>query len=200
MANRLRRHLSFANLISVLALFIALGASAYAATQLKKNSVGPAQIRNAAVQTAKLKKGAVTSPKLADGVVTSAKLAENSVSGAKVQDGSLSGADINQSTLTGVKAANVVGLLVKGDGSCSAQVPFPSGISSEHLGLGDCLVTLPFSVANCAVTATVGGSLVIALQRSAQTYRDPKLPNQITVNTFQGESHADLPFDLVLVC
>jgi len=182
------------------AVFIALGGSAYAATQLKKNSVGARQIKNGAISTAKLKKNAVTTPKLGDGAISSAKLQDNAVTGAKVQDGSLTGADINQASLTGVRAANVSGILVKGDGSCSPQVPFPSGVSAEHVALGICDLTLPFSVADCAATATVGGGLPVAEVRTAQTYREAKLPNRIRSITYQGEAHQDLAFDLVLVC
>ena len=53
----LGRHLTFSNLVAVLALFVALGGVSYAATKLAKNSVGGKQ----------LKKDAVTSPKVKDG-------------------------------------------------------------------------------------------------------------------------------------
>jgi hypothetical protein len=49
-----RGNLTFANVIALIALFVALGGSAYAATQLPKNSVGPKQIKKAAVTPAKL--------------------------------------------------------------------------------------------------------------------------------------------------
>jgi hypothetical protein len=51
----LRRHLSYANVAATLALFLALGGAAYAATQLPRDSVG----------TPQLKKGAVTASKIA---------------------------------------------------------------------------------------------------------------------------------------
>jgi hypothetical protein len=51
---RLGRKLTFANVVSVIALFIALGGVGYAAFKLPKNSVGPKQIRNGAVSEAKL--------------------------------------------------------------------------------------------------------------------------------------------------
>jgi hypothetical protein len=65
----IRRHLSYANVIATLALFVALGGSTYAALHLKKNSVGAKQ----------LKKHSVTNVKLADGAVNSAKIADGSV-------------------------------------------------------------------------------------------------------------------------
>jgi hypothetical protein len=60
----LRPKLTFANVVSCLALFVALSGSAYAAAQLKKNSVGSKQIKANAVTTAKIKKGAVTGAKI----------------------------------------------------------------------------------------------------------------------------------------
>ncbi len=50
----IRRRLTFANVMSVVAVFLALGGVGYAAFKLPKNSVGPKQIRNGAVKPAKL--------------------------------------------------------------------------------------------------------------------------------------------------
>jgi hypothetical protein len=57
----LRTKLTFANVVASLALFVALGGGAYAATQLPKNSVGTAQIKNEAVTPAKLSQSAQSS-------------------------------------------------------------------------------------------------------------------------------------------
>ena len=65
MPARLRRHLSFANVVSVLALFLALSGGAYALT-LPRNSVGPKQLKRNAVTGKKIKRGAVTSRKVKD--------------------------------------------------------------------------------------------------------------------------------------
>jgi hypothetical protein len=51
---RVREKLTFANVMSVIAVFIALGGAGYAASRLPKNSVGPKQIRNGAVNERKL--------------------------------------------------------------------------------------------------------------------------------------------------
>jgi len=57
---RLRAHLTYANVIASLALFLALSGGAYAALKLPKNSVGTKQIKNGAVTKAKLAKNAKT--------------------------------------------------------------------------------------------------------------------------------------------
>ena len=81
----LRPRLTYANATATLALFVALGGGAYAATALPARSVGSKQLKTNAVVTAKIK--------------------NNSVSGAKLRDNSLAGADINESTLAKVPSA-----------------------------------------------------------------------------------------------
>ena len=82
----LPRHLTYANVISTLCLFLLLGGgAAFAATKLAKSSVGTEQLQGEAV--------------------TKGKLAPNSVNSKKVVDGSLTGSDIQSSTLGTVPKA-----------------------------------------------------------------------------------------------
>jgi hypothetical protein len=97
MLGGIRRRLTFANVMSTIAVFCALGGGAYAAATLPKNSVG----------TKQLKKNAVTNGKLGKNAVTNDKLANDAVTGAKVKDGSLTGADINLATLPKVGTAAI---------------------------------------------------------------------------------------------
>jgi hypothetical protein len=64
----IRSKLTFANVTALLALFIALGGSAYA-FHLGKNAVKTRNIKNGAVTEAKLAGGAVSASKLAPGAV-----------------------------------------------------------------------------------------------------------------------------------
>jgi hypothetical protein len=75
MARKLRGHLSYANVVASIALFVALGGASYAAITLPRNSVGPKQIK------------------------------KNAVTGKKVKNRSLSGADIDLSKLGKVPSA-----------------------------------------------------------------------------------------------
>lgn len=75
-----RKRLTYANVISSLALFLVLaGGTAFAASQLGKNSVGAKQLKKNAVTTAKLKNNAVTGAKIKPGAVTGAKIDEGSL-------------------------------------------------------------------------------------------------------------------------
>jgi hypothetical protein len=53
------------NAIAVVALFIALGGTSYAAVAIPKNSVGSTQLRKGAVSSSKIRSGAITPGKLA---------------------------------------------------------------------------------------------------------------------------------------
>jgi hypothetical protein len=66
----IRSKLTFSNVVALLALFIALGGSAYA-FHLGKNAVKTKNIKNGAVTEAKLAQAAVTAAKLAPGAVKS---------------------------------------------------------------------------------------------------------------------------------
>jgi hypothetical protein len=84
-----RPKLSYANVTATVALFIALGGGALAATHLARNSVGTSQLR----------KSAVTTPKIKRAAVTTAKLASHAVTGEKVATGSLTAADLAPGTI-----------------------------------------------------------------------------------------------------
>jgi hypothetical protein len=66
------RRPSPAMLVALLALFVALGGSSYAALQLPNNSVGSKKLKNNAVTTKKIKNGAVNSNKVKNGSLLSA--------------------------------------------------------------------------------------------------------------------------------
>src|SRR5437763_418832 len=55
------RRLTFANVTSCLALFVALGGASYAAIKLPANSVGTKQVKARSITTQKLSRGALAS-------------------------------------------------------------------------------------------------------------------------------------------
>jgi hypothetical protein len=71
---QLRKRFTYANVMSSIAVFLVLGGSAFAATQLGKNTVGSKQLKKNAVTTAKIKNNAVTTGKIKNGAVTGAKV------------------------------------------------------------------------------------------------------------------------------
>jgi hypothetical protein len=82
---KIRTRLTYGNVVATLALFVALGGtSAFAASQLGKNSVGTKQLKAGSVTTAKIKPDAVTEKKIADDAITTAKLKDLAVTGQKI--------------------------------------------------------------------------------------------------------------------
>jgi hypothetical protein len=76
----LRNHLTYANVMSTIAMVLALGgATALAAGHLGKNSVTSKSIKNGAIKTADLKGGAVTNAKLGGDAVKGANIADGAV-------------------------------------------------------------------------------------------------------------------------
>jgi hypothetical protein len=122
----LRTHLTYANLVATVALFLALATGgAYASSQLAPKSVGEKQLRPGAVTADKIRKNAVTAPKiaalavkegkiaagavsaakLAGQAVTNEKLAANAVTNDKLADGSVTGAKVDEASLGQVPSA-----------------------------------------------------------------------------------------------
>jgi hypothetical protein len=103
--SKLRTRITYANVMSSLAVFLVLGgASAYAA-----NKIGSNQIKSNAITTGKIKKEAVSAAKIKKNAITTAKIKNGAVDGAKVKDGSLTGTEINASTLGTVPLASKSG-------------------------------------------------------------------------------------------
>lgn len=111
---KIRKHLTYANVVASLALFLVIsGGAAYAASHLAKNSVGSKQLR------------------------------ANSVTGRKVKDGSLTGADVNASTLGEVPSAKIASSAQPSGpaaGALSGSYPGPQiangAITAGKLGSG----------------------------------------------------------------
>jgi hypothetical protein len=190
--------------------------SAVTAAKIKANAVTGAKVKDGSLTGADLQDGSIGGGKLQDGSVAGSKLTDNSVggsklqdgsvTGAKVQDGSLTGADINQSTLTSVRASNVTGMGFNGDSTCSAATALPPGVSSERIGgpgSGECLITFPSSVIDCAATVSThvrATGLVIVVRRAAEIIQFTNTPNKLEIDTYAESSAVNEPFDLTLVC
>ncbi len=108
----IRKRLTYANVMSSLAVFLILGG----ATAFAAKKIGSSGLKANAVTTAKIKREAVTTK----------KIRKNAVVGAKVKDGSLTGADINLSTLGTVPSATNAA-------SVDTVKPFSAGASDNQM-------------------------------------------------------------------
>jgi hypothetical protein len=108
--NILKRHLSVANVLSCIALFVALGGAAYASGKLGPGQVKAVNIANQAVTNPKIKTQAVTSGKIknsginavdiAPGAVVNSKLAKKAVTASKLGTESVEGSKLAKKAVT----------------------------------------------------------------------------------------------------
>ena len=117
---QIRKRLTYANVMSSIAVFMVLGgATAFAATkiganELKANSIKTGKIVKEAVTAGKIKNAAITSTKLGPGAVTEGALADNAVTTNKI-------------------AANAVNTSKLANGSVNAEKLAPGAIGSGAL-------------------------------------------------------------------
>jgi hypothetical protein len=174
---RLRKRLTYANVMATIAVFIALGGASYAAIKLPKNSVGVKQLKKNAVTSAKIKNGQVKSDDVAnqgltgadikDGTVDSFEIGNGVVTGAKIAAGAVGSASIADNAITGPKIAdgtigsadldpNTVGDIISKGGT------FPQGPQQE-------ILVLPgFGKLTAGCTGADTYSLFYALEKGAQ--------------------------------
>jgi len=104
---RIRKTLSFSNVIAFIALFVALGGSVYAAGKLSGSQIKPNSLPGNRVKAKTL---------------TAKQVKPETLTGAQVKAGSLTATQINQATLTGVTASKIASVQY-----ASATVPLNGG-------------------------------------------------------------------------
>ena len=188
---RLTRNLSYSNVMSTLALFLALGGTSYALT-LPRNSVGSSQIRPRAVHASELATNAVRSQDVADrslglrDLSLSARASLRGISGPAGPTGPAGAPAVTYRTAVDSASGTVRG----------------NATSSEQQAVGEFLIGFNRSVDECVSTATLaiveGGPVV-----------DPP-PGRITVGRVNGRvlvrtydasgNPTALPFHLIVAC
>lgn len=224
--SRVTERLTFANVMSVVAVFIAIGGGAYAAglakdsvkskqiaanavkqSELASNAVSNPKIAAAAVTTDKIANGSVTTAKIADGSVATAKIADGSVTTAKIANDAVNGAKVNEGSLGQVplaavatKAANTLGAIVNADGTLSSAAQ--SGTTSARSGVNPGSYTVAFGrdLANCAAVASLGNNLS-NIPNPGEIGATINFDDSVTVQTRNSAgSVTDNGFQLIVVC
>jgi hypothetical protein len=113
---QIRKRLTYANVMSSLAVFLVLGG----ATALAAKKIGANQLKANSVKTDKIVKEAVTTSKLRKNAVTTAKVRDGAVNSAKIADGSVTGGDINLGSTPFSR------IIARFRGSASLDVPLES--------------------------------------------------------------------------
>ena len=205
----MRKRLNFANVTSMLALFIALGGGAYAAATLPANSVGKSQIRSSAVGKSEaatnaigrseVRRSAVSTSEIATNGVGSSEIKTNAIGTKEIRDGKIDAADIADTAKASIAALNGVtfrvaatetGTVTGGNAKSVTRTTDP-GVYSVDLGT---------DVSKCQVSATIAGTGatpgVVTVAPGAST-------NLLTVSTFdtaEPPAAANRPFHLLVAC
>ena len=192
--SRLRPRITYANVTATIALFIALGGTSYAVSQLPRNSVGAHQIRSGAIRSAEIKNGSARSRDIRDrsiGVKDLSIAARRALRGQEGPPGP-QGPSGPAGTLFAA-AVNSGGGIARGNGVAT----------SSHQG-GSALYEIGFSrdVSSCFAIASLsdvpgggtpspdGGEVITSVSGSSVFVR--------TRNS--SGAPADLPFHLIVSC
>jgi hypothetical protein len=125
--SRIRAHLTYANVIATIALFLVLsggtaialdGSNTVFTDDIVNGEVLSEDIGGAEVQTGDLGPDAVTTGKINNGDVRSADVLDNNLNGGDIADASVTGADVDESSLAQVPIAALGGFGRSGTGSC----------------------------------------------------------------------------------
>ena len=112
MARRLRRSLSFANVCSLLALFVAVGTGgAYAADTVFSTDIVDGEVKTpdlalSAVGAPQLAQGAVNSNRIANGTIAGVDMAVGAIGEREIADESIAGADIGPNAVGSAEIAD----------------------------------------------------------------------------------------------
>jgi hypothetical protein len=167
--------ITYANVVSTLALCLALGGVSYAAVKLPKNSVVSSTIKNGQVKNKDLGKNAVTSAKLKDGSVADADLGTN-LSGAKLADGSVAGGKLGSGIDGGKLADGSVGAAKLAAG---VTTPADGSITSAKIADG----TVGFNDLSGDLQARAEGAYA-SIDGFGPTIQSPYNKNVVSVSRF----------------
>jgi hypothetical protein len=138
----------YADVVATLALVMALGGTAYAATALPKKSVGTPQLKAESVTTAKVHDNAISGQKLQGNVVTSDKVASNGITRADLAEGAVSTTQLADGSITTVKI---------GAGQITEGHLFPGSVGPEAIANESLTLTDMAGGQNNPSTAGIGG-------------------------------------------
>jgi hypothetical protein len=203
--SRFRKRLTFANVVSMIALFVALGGTSYAATSLARNSVGKGQIRANAVGKSEAAPNSIGKSEVSTSSIGRSEIATNGVAASEIKanaidsdeiaDGGLQAADLSdaaKAAINGVKFHSAVT-------AAGTQSAGNAKTVTKGAGLGNYTVDLGADISACQSVVSVVGTGADAGQATATP--DATNKNILTISTATpGGVTADKAFNLIVVC
>jgi hypothetical protein len=203
----LRSHLTYSNVIATLALFIALGGSAYAAAKLtgddiKDRSLTAEDIKRGTLTGAEIKNHSLRSREFAPGVLLQGAKGDKGDRGDKGDKGDTGGVD-----------TTILWAVVKFDATLARG---KHAVSSARLSFGGppttgaYVVTFDRNVSQCAYSVTEGGDTPIVSAGISDPHQILAHPtgaagDAVLVTTAKHDPPAapvnvDIPFHLIVAC
>jgi hypothetical protein len=140
---QIRKRLTYANVMSSIAVFLVLGGATALAAGLAKNSVGSKQLKKNSVTTAKIKNNAVTAAKIKNGTITGSKINLGSLgtvpSATNATNASNAG---NSNTVGGRNVKQIFSKLPKGTGDTVIFSAVGFNLVASCSGAGDPTIEL----------------------------------------------------------
>ena len=192
MLRQLRARLTYANVVSTIALVAAVGGgTAYAATK-----IGTKDIRYHAVTGSKLAVNAVTASKIKNESVSGADMRRSTVTSRNVQDGSLLAADFASGQLPKGEKGDP-GVAIFGVVNAAGGVLSQRGVTGvDNTATGVYTITIGQPVSTCAVVATLLGGAAGSI--TAQP--TPGNVSQVTIQTRESTAAAPRAFQFAIAC
>jgi len=194
--SRLRSHLSYANVMATVAVFIALGGTSYAVSQLPRNSVGPKQIRSGAVGASEIHTSAVGSKDIKDRGVALRDISRAARSSLRGQTG-----PAGPQGPPGPGAVTLSAAVLPGGNFARSQGT--SGPVSTHTNPGVYKVDFNRDVTACYAVATISRSPAQTASGEIATEMGSGAGDRNSVYVYTSNSSgalADLPFHLIVTC
>ncbi|MBW8060477.1 MAG: hypothetical protein FVQ78_09180 [Solirubrobacterales bacterium] len=164
---QIRKRLTYANVMSSIAVFLIVGgATAFAA--LGKGTVGPRQLKKNAVKVGKLAPEAVRAGKLAKNAIATDRLRDNAVTSGKVSDSVQKSNDLLFATVAPATAAAAI---KRGRGAQNVT----------RIGTGYYAVTFNRQITGCTWLATYGQPNNAGVNALWATVRGQTNTNQVGV-------------------
>jgi hypothetical protein len=207
MLSRICSHLTYANVVATIALFMALGGGAYAAIKLPANSVGTKQIKKKAVTPQKL---SASTRALIKAAGPQGPQGETGPPGPKGDTGAPGANGAN-----GADGAPATNLWASVNGNNGSIVRASGALSAAKRSTGMYIVQFNQDVSNCSYQATVGSgysywgnflptpvgsamAMPASVQNSGPTI---PIPDTVMVGTFDTSgTPVDDQFHLAVFC
>jgi hypothetical protein len=209
--SRVRPRLGFANVTSVLALFVALGGTGYAAAklpvnsvdtpQIRTNGVGKSELRTAAVGKSEIRPKAVGKSEIATNGVGPSEVAKSAIDADELRDGGIALADLSTAARTSLTETGAVTFraAVTSTGAAAggnAKAVGRSAAGTYALDFGRDLSACQFGATLAAVQN--GGAVE---QPAAGMITAAADGTRVIVKAFKADGTAlDAPFHLLVAC